>query len=78
MDKEDEDELVVIQEASFDPDKILCCRIENGHTLVHGSGGRGYGLSSTAITSGCYQWKVLKLFNQALYSELWCEICQVS
>ncbi len=50
------------QAASFDPDKTLCCKVENGHTLVHGSGGRGYGLGATAITSGCYQWKVGNVF----------------
>ena len=47
------------QEASFDPDKMVSCTVENGHTLVHGAGGRGYGLGATAITSGCYQWKFL-------------------
>lgn len=26
---------------------------------MHGPGGRGYGLGSTPITSGCYQWKFL-------------------
>ena len=52
------DDLMAMQEASFDPDKTLCCKVENGHTLVHGPGGRGYGLGATPITSGCYQWKV--------------------
>ena len=47
-----------MQEALFDPDKILCCAVESGHTLVHGSGGRGYGLGAMSISSGCYQWKV--------------------
>ncbi len=47
-----------MQEALFDPDKILCCAVESGHTLVHGSGGRGYGLGAMAVSSGCYQWKV--------------------
>lgn len=28
-------------------------------TLVHGTGGRGYGLALQAIRSGCYQWKIL-------------------
>ena len=47
-----------MQDVSFDTDKTLCCSVENAHTLVHGSGGRGYGLGATAISSGCYQWKV--------------------
>ena len=49
---------MAMQEASFDPDKTLNCSVDNGHTLVHGSGGRGYGLGSAGISSGCYQWKV--------------------
>lgn len=57
MSSESEDD-VATQEALFDPDKLVCCCIENGHTLVHGSGGRGYGLGATPISSGCYQWKV--------------------
>lgn len=32
--------------------------VENGQGLTHGSGGKGYGLASTGISSGCYQWKV--------------------
>ena len=52
------DDLMATQDASFDPDKTLCCKVENGHTLMHGTGGRGYGLGATCITSGCYQWKV--------------------
>ncbi|GFS09340.1 HECT and RLD domain-containing E3 ubiquitin protein ligase family member 1, partial [Elysia marginata] len=50
---------VVIQSAAFDPDRCTACTVESGHTLVHGSGGRGYGLGSTVMTSGCYQWKFL-------------------
>ena len=42
----------------FDPDRCVSCNVENGHTVAHGSGGRGYGLASTPMTSGCYQWKV--------------------
>ncbi|XP_047741202.1 probable E3 ubiquitin-protein ligase HERC1 [Hyalella azteca] len=53
-----EDNLLV-QEVGFDPEKLLCCSVEGGHTLVHGPGGRGYGLGSTPITSGCFQWKFL-------------------
>lgn len=43
---------------SFDPEKAQCCVVENGQGLTHGSGGKGYGLASTGISSGCYQWKV--------------------
>lgn len=43
---------------SFDPEKAQCCIVENGQILSHGSGGKGYGLASTGVTSGCYQWKV--------------------
>ncbi|XP_077870271.1 putative E3 ubiquitin-protein ligase HERC1 [Saccoglossus kowalevskii] len=56
QEEEDEDKLAM-QEATFDGERTVCCSGENGHTLVHGSGGRGYGLGSTGITSGCYQWK---------------------
>ena len=42
----------------FDPDRCVACNVEHGHTVAHGSGGRGYGLASTPMTSGCYQWKV--------------------
>ncbi|XP_035829751.1 probable E3 ubiquitin-protein ligase HERC1 isoform X3 [Aplysia californica] len=52
-------ESVVIQSAVFDVDRCVACSVEAGHTLVHGSGGRGYGLGSTVMTSGCYQWKFL-------------------
>ena len=52
------EDTMATQEASFDPDKTLCCTVENSHTLIHGAGGRGYGLGGTPVTSGCYQWKV--------------------
>uniref|UniRef100_A0A2C9KCS9 B30.2/SPRY domain-containing protein n=1 Tax=Biomphalaria glabrata TaxID=6526 RepID=A0A2C9KCS9_BIOGL len=52
-------DIVLIQSAAFDPDRCVACTVESGHTLVHGSGGRGYGLGSTVMTSGCYQWKFL-------------------
>uniref|UniRef100_A0A4W5KDD7 Uncharacterized protein n=1 Tax=Hucho hucho TaxID=62062 RepID=A0A4W5KDD7_9TELE len=55
---EEEDENLPIQEVSFDPEKTQCCVVENGQGLTHGSGGKGYGLASTGISSGCYQWKV--------------------
>ncbi|XP_075941225.1 putative E3 ubiquitin-protein ligase HERC1 [Anarhichas minor] len=54
---EEEDENLPIQEVSFDPEKAQCCMVENGQGLTHGSGGKGYGLASTGISSGCYQWK---------------------
>ncbi|XP_063305478.1 probable E3 ubiquitin-protein ligase HERC1 isoform X3 [Pelobates fuscus] len=54
---EDEEEDLPIQEVSFDPEKAQCCLVENGQILTHGSGGKGYGLASTGVTSGCYQWK---------------------
>ncbi|XP_027137274.1 probable E3 ubiquitin-protein ligase HERC1 isoform X2 [Larimichthys crocea] len=56
-DAEEEDENLPIQEVSFDPEKAQCCVVENGQGLTHGSGGKGYGLASTGISSGCYQWK---------------------
>ncbi|CAA9994396.1 unnamed protein product [Nesidiocoris tenuis] len=28
-----------------------------GNMLIHGHGGRGYGLGNVSISSGCYQWK---------------------
>lgn len=55
---EEEDENLPIQEVSFDPEKAQCCLVENGQILTHGSGGKGYGLASTGVSSGCYQWKV--------------------
>ncbi|XP_066271875.1 probable E3 ubiquitin-protein ligase HERC1 [Branchiostoma lanceolatum] len=54
-----EEENMAVQEANFDPERTVCCTVENGHTLVHGAGGRGYGLGSTGISSGCWQWKFL-------------------
>ncbi|KAE8617138.1 hypothetical protein XENTR_v10008991 [Xenopus tropicalis] len=54
---EEEEEDLPIQEVSFDPEKVQCCVVENGQILTHGSGGKGYGLASTGVTSGCYQWK---------------------
>ncbi|XP_028298817.1 probable E3 ubiquitin-protein ligase HERC1 isoform X3 [Gouania willdenowi] len=54
---DEEDENLPIQEVSFDPEKVQCCVVENGQGLTHGSGGKGYGLGSTGVSSGCYQWK---------------------
>ena len=47
-----------IADVTFDVDKMLNCTVENGQTLIHGAGGRGYGLAGIPISSGCYQWKV--------------------
>lgn len=50
-----------ILDTGFDSEKCLCCSIENGHTLVHTPGGRGYGLGTTPIYSGQ---SILKLKHQ--------------
>ncbi|MEQ2179672.1 putative E3 ubiquitin-protein ligase herc1, partial [Goodea atripinnis] len=70
---EEEDENLPIQEVSFDPEKAQCCVVENGQGLTHGSGGKGYGLASTGISSGCYQWKVWPVhdFNHRTTSDMW-------
>ncbi|XP_035245722.1 probable E3 ubiquitin-protein ligase HERC1 isoform X2 [Anguilla anguilla] len=52
-----EDECIPIGDFSFDPYKLTCCSLESGNVLSHGSGGKGYGLATTAITSGCFIWK---------------------
>ncbi|XP_054287973.1 probable E3 ubiquitin-protein ligase HERC1 [Macrosteles quadrilineatus] len=54
-----EEDNTAILDTGFDPEKTLCCCIESGHTLIHTPGGRGYSLGTTAIYSGCYQWKLL-------------------
>eukprot|EP00066_Takifugu_rubripes_P013620 XP_011602886.1 PREDICTED: probable E3 ubiquitin-protein ligase HERC1 isoform X2 [Takifugu rubripes] len=51
------DECIPIGDFSFDPHKIICCTLESGNILSHGMGGKGYGLTTTAITSGCFIWK---------------------
>ena len=53
-----DDECIHIGDFSFDPYKLICCSLEGGRVLSHGSGGKGYGLATTAITSGCFLWKV--------------------
>lgn len=63
---EEEDENLPVQEVSFDPEKAQCCVVENSQGLTHGSGGKGYGLASTGISSGCYQWKVNNTFIHKL------------
>ncbi|XP_057655201.1 probable E3 ubiquitin-protein ligase HERC1 isoform X1 [Diorhabda carinulata] len=50
---------VPVHDMGFDPEKCYNCTIEGNLTLVHGTGGRGYGLGLQAIRSGCYQWKIL-------------------
>nr|XP_015195044.1 PREDICTED: probable E3 ubiquitin-protein ligase HERC1 isoform X5 [Lepisosteus oculatus] len=52
-----EDECIPIGDFSFDPDKMVCCSLESGNVLSHGSGGKGYGLATTGVTSGCFIWK---------------------
>lgn len=53
-----EEECIPIGDFSFDPHKLTCCSLESGNVLAHGAGGKGYGLATTAITSGCFIWKV--------------------
>ncbi|XP_076014530.1 putative E3 ubiquitin-protein ligase HERC1 isoform X2 [Genypterus blacodes] len=50
-------ECIPIGDFSFDPQKLICCSLESGNILSHGSGGKGYGLATAAITSGCFIWK---------------------
>ncbi|XP_062621584.1 probable E3 ubiquitin-protein ligase HERC1 [Saccostrea cucullata] len=61
VDKEtdSEDTKIMMQNATFDTDKCLNCTIESPQVLVHSTSGKGYGLGSTAMVSGCYKWKVL-------------------
>ena len=51
-----------MMEVSFDAEKCVNCVVENKRTLVHSTTGKGYGVATTAISSGCYQWKVRKPF----------------
>ncbi|XP_018324237.1 probable E3 ubiquitin-protein ligase HERC1 isoform X2 [Agrilus planipennis] len=55
----DVDENLPIHNMGFDLDKCCNCTVEGGLTLVHGPDGKGYGLGSQVIKSGCYQWKIL-------------------
>ncbi|TRY98659.1 hypothetical protein DNTS_005902 [Danionella cerebrum] len=57
LDSGSEDECIPIGDFSFDPLKLICCSLESGNVLSHGSGGKGYGLATTAVTSGCFIWK---------------------
>lgn len=62
LDKEmdSEETKIMMQNATFDTDKCLNCTIESPQVLVHSTSGKGYGLGSTAMVSGCYKWKVWK------------------
>ncbi|XP_075226553.1 putative E3 ubiquitin-protein ligase HERC1 isoform X4 [Lycorma delicatula] len=54
------EENVPVLDIGFDVEKCLCCVVEGGQILVHGPGGRGYGLGNTPFTNaGCYQWKFI-------------------
>ncbi|XP_048738015.2 probable E3 ubiquitin-protein ligase HERC1 isoform X3 [Ostrea edulis] len=50
---------IMMQNATFDTDKCLNCTAESPQVLVHSTSGKGYGLGSTAMVSGCYKWKIL-------------------
>ena len=59
----------VLQPALFDGDKCVNCSVDGGHcTVTHSVGGRGYALASTALTSGCYHWKVSERFPLLRFS----------
>ena len=49
---------IPVKNVMFDAEKMMCCNGEGGRTLLHGLGGRGYGLANIGIKSGCYEWKV--------------------
>ena len=53
---------ITMMEVSFDTDKCVSCVVESKQTLVHSTTGRGYGVASTVISSGCYQWKVFVIY----------------
>lgn len=57
--QDNSNESVPVHDMGFDPEKCLNCVVEGNLTLVHGLGGRGYGLGTKAIRYGCYQWKIL-------------------
>ncbi|XP_045467504.1 probable E3 ubiquitin-protein ligase HERC1 isoform X2 [Harmonia axyridis] len=50
---------IPIHDMGFDSEKCMNCSVESSLTLVHGIGGRGYGLVNQVIKTGCYQWKIL-------------------
>ncbi|XP_074033510.1 probable E3 ubiquitin-protein ligase HERC1 isoform X2 [Leptinotarsa decemlineata] len=51
--------IVPIHDMGFDEEKCFNCTIDGSLTLVHSTGGRGYGLGLQPIRSGSYQWKIL-------------------
>ena len=56
-----------VGEAVFDPYKCICTSVRDGNSLVHSSGGRGYGMTQYGITHGCYKWKVCPHLHLQLY-----------
>ena len=61
----DEDILTFSSDFRFDPDKCVCTAVRENHTLVHSSGGRGYGMLVNSVAHGCFKWKVRLLFRPA-------------
>jgi len=61
-----EDELSFVNDFSFDPEKCVCTSIRSNHSLVHCSGGRGYGMAAHDVSGGCYRWKVGVVGNSYL------------
>ena len=54
----DEDILSYASDFRFDSEKCVCTSVKDNHTLVHSSGGRGYGMLINGVSRGCYKWKV--------------------
>lgn len=69
-----EEECIPIGDFSFDPHKLTCCSLESGNVLAHGAGGKGYGLATTAITSGCFIWKVRPTLAHPVESSHCCRV----
>lgn len=59
-----EETKIMMQNATFDVEKCLNCATESPQVLVHSTSGKGYGLGSTAMVSGCYKWKVNDLDSE--------------
>ncbi|KAF5282986.1 hypothetical protein FQA39_LY04857 [Lamprigera yunnana] len=53
------EENLSVQDRSFDINKCCNCFIEGNSILLHGPVGRGYGLGTRTMKSGCYQWRYL-------------------
>nr|XP_026694983.1 probable E3 ubiquitin-protein ligase HERC1 isoform X2 [Ciona intestinalis] len=47
----------IISDSAFDVDKCVATSIRDQFTLVHSSGGRGYGMTMARLSMGTYQWK---------------------